>query len=354
MMPELNFIEAYKLLQPTAERGVIEARNKALTEIVGKLDMPQIVHLCRLAFNLPYDPVVYTDWFQSPLNQPDPQFFVAQDAAEAGRVATLALRHFVSAGNTRVALTVLSASYAGKRSALDNGELVAQSRDVITASAKKGGMKAPSDKIGLRKASDVSKQRTDMTNGFDAGHTGTFVDAVVQDLQRGTDAAVSALSDAYQALRRDNLRLAEETDMLWWHVGDWSNILDTPRTSIPTKSVGLVSGLDLGAMVSVSPGPYGAYGILKQALGSAGDKVASLTDAVSGLEAEQIAQLALPKAPDVFPVLTALRLAAAGGDWVDAFNARVRDAAGVKLTHLELATQAFRERVSLTDIGWAK
>jgi hypothetical protein len=228
MMPELNFIEAYKLLQPTAERGIIEARNKALTEIVGKLDMSQIVHLCRLAFNLPYDPAVYIDWFQSPLNQPDPQFFVAQDAAEAGRVATLALRHFVS--DTRVALTVLSASYAGKRSALDNGELVAQSRNVITASAKKGGMKAPSDKIGFRKAGDVSKPRTDMTNGFDASHTGAFVDAVVQDLRGGTDAAVTALSDAYQVLRRDNLRLAEETDMLWWHVGDWSNILDTPRS----------------------------------------------------------------------------------------------------------------------------
>src|SRR5260370_32954214 len=107
MMPELNFIEAYKLLQPTAERGVIEARNKALTEIVGKLDMSQMIHLCRLAFNLPYDPSVYTDWFQSPLNQPDPQFFVAQDAAEAGRGATLTPRPVVSAHYSRVALEFL-------------------------------------------------------------------------------------------------------------------------------------------------------------------------------------------------------------------------------------------------------
>jgi len=80
-------------------------------------------------------------------------------------------------------------------------------------------------------------------------------------------------------------------------------------------------------------------------LGSAGDKAVSLNDAIGELEATQIARLALPKSPDVFPVLTALRLAAAGGDWVGAFGAQVPDAAAGTLTHLELATQAFRERV---------
>lgn len=193
-----------------------------------------------------------------------------------------------------------------------------------------------------------------MTNGFDAPRVAAFVGASAQDLRGGTSAAVTALSDAYQALRNDNLRLAEETDMLWWHVGDWSNILDIPRTSVSKKSVGLVSGLDLGAMVALTPGPYGAYGILKQALGATADKQASLTDAVSGLEAEQIGRLALPKAPDVFPVLTALRLAAAGGDWTAQFNTMVHDAGEIKLTNLDLATQAYRERVSMTDIGWTK
>jgi hypothetical protein len=351
-MAEFNFIEAYKGLQPTAERGVVDARNKAFSEIIGNLNMPQIVDLCRLAFHLPFRAETYVDWFQNPINQPDPQFFVAQDAAEAGRIATLILRHFVSTGNSSVALAVLPASCAGKRQAFDNSELVTASRDLVTATSKKGGMTAPSAKIALRAATDLAKQNAEMTATFDAAKVGAFVGASVQDLRAGSGAAVTALNDAYQALRKDNLRLAEETDMLWWHVGDWSNILDIPRSSVAKKSVGLVSGLDLGAMVTLSPGPYGAYGILKQAMGAAGDKQASLTDAVDGLTAEQIGRLALPKAPDVYPVLTALRLAAAGGDWKAQFATIVRDAGEIKLNGLELATQAYRERVSMTDIGW--
>jgi GTPase-associated system helical domain len=354
MMPNFNFIEAYKLLQPTVERGVVEARNEGFTKIVEKVTWANIVNLSRLAFNLHYDPQVYIDWFQVPLQKPDPHFFVAQDAAEAGRVAALVLRHFVSLNNATAALIVLAASYAGKRATFDNGELVAQSRDLIAASAKRGGMKAPSKEIGLRKAGDISKQKNEMTNAHDPAHVAAFVETAMQDLRGGTEAAVTALSEAYQVLRRDNLRLAEETDMLWWHVGDWSNILDIPRTSLSKKSIGLVSGVDLGAMVSISPGPYGVYGILTQTLRSTGDKAVLLTEAVGGLEPAQIARLALAKAPDVFPVFTALRLAAAGGDWVSAFKAEVPDAADVKLTPLELATQAFRERVSLAEIGWDK
>jgi hypothetical protein len=353
MMAEFNFIEAYKQLQPTADRVLVDARDQGARKILETLTLPQVIDLARLAFQLPYEPTSYVDWFQAPLHEPDPHFFVAQDPAEAGRIATLALRQRVFDRNTAIALVVLAASYAGTRAAFDNGELVTQSRDLVTASAKKGGMTAPSGKIGLPKAGDISKQKTEMTNGFDAAHTAPFVEAAVQDLRNGSESAIAALSEAYQALRNDNLRLGEETDMLWWHVGDWSNILDVPRASIAKKSVGLVSGLDLGAMVRFSPGPYGAYGILKQSLGTNGDKPISMIDAVAGLEESQIARLVLQKAPDVFPVLTALRLAAAGGDWKIPFGKVVPDAASAKLTHLELATQAFRERVSMTNIGLA-
>lgn len=357
MMAQFNFIEAYKELQPTADRGVVEWRNASFAEIVKSIKWEQIVDLSRLAFNLPYDAKVYEDWFQKPLHDTDAHFFVAQDAAEAGRVATLILRHFASQGNETActtALIALAASFAGKRSALDNGELVNQSRDVVTAAAKKGAMTAPSGKVALGKAGDLSKLKTEMTNGFDAARTAPFIEAAVQDLRDGSAAAVKSLSDAYLALRHDNLRLAEEADMLWWHVGDWSNVLDVPRSGISKKSVGLVSGVDLGAMVRFSPGPYGAYGILKQSLGKDHDKTTSLTDAVAGLDGAQLARLTFDKPPDVFPVLTALRLAATGGDWAERFAKIVPSAASEKLTHFELATQAYRERVALTNVGMAE
>ncbi|MCP1968465.1 GTPase-associated system all-helical protein GASH [Bradyrhizobium elkanii] len=352
-MAEFNFIESYKLLQPATDRAVVDLRKSGFDQIVKSITWGQIVDLGRLAFNLPYDAAVYAEWFQKPLHDADPHFFVAQDAAEAGRIAVLVLRHFVAQGQTATtaALIALASSYAGKRPALDNGELVTRSRDVIAASSKKAAMTAPSAKIGIPKAADHSAKKTEMTNAFDAPRTAALAEALVQDLRTGSEAAVTALSDAYLALRQDNLRLAEEIDMLWWHVGDWSNALDIPRTSISKKSVGLVSGVDLGAMVKFSPGPYGAYGILKHSLGKEGEETTSLVEAVAGLDASQLARLKLDSAPDVFPVLTALRLASANRDWAGQFAKMAPDAAGEKLTHLELATQAFRERVSMTNVG---
>ena len=240
-MEQFNFIEAYKALRPTADRGIIEWRNSSFTAIVKSINWKQIVDLSRLAFNLPYDPKDYEDWFQKAMHDTDAHFFVAQDAAEAGRVATLILRHFLSSGSERActtALVALAASFAGKRSALDNSELVNQSRDVVTAAAKKGGMTAPSGEVALGKAGNLSELKLEMTNGFDAARAAPFIEAAVQDLRDGSEAAVKSLSDAYLALRRDNLRLAEEADMLWWHVGDWSNVLDVPRSGISRKSVG--------------------------------------------------------------------------------------------------------------------
>lgn len=355
-MAQFNFIEAYKLLQPAADRGVVDARSAGFSQVVKDVSWSQIVDLSRLAFGLPYDATVYDGWFQNPLHGSDPHFFVAQDPAEAGRVATLILRHFVAQGQTtatQAALIALAASFAGKRSAFDNGELVSQSRDVIAASAKKGALSAPSDKISLSGASDFSKLKTEMTTTFDAVHTSAFIEAAMEDIRTDAEEAVAELSEAYLALRQDNLRLAEEVDMLWWHVGDWSNILDIPRTSISKKSVSLVSGMDLGAMVKFSPGPYGAYGILKQSLGKECDKVTSLIDAVGGLEALQLARLKFDRTPDVFPVLTALRLASEGGDWADRFAKSAPDAASKKMTHFELAVQSYRERVSAGIVGLA-
>jgi hypothetical protein len=352
-MSGFDFIEAYKQLQPTADRAVIDLRKQGHDKILEGLTWPQVVDLARLSFNLPFDESAYQEWFQKPLHEADPHFFVAQDPAEAGRIATLALRRRVSGGQRTFAMIVLAASAAGKREAFDNGELVTDSKNLITSTAKKTGMKAPSDKIVLRKIGDLTKQKSELTTTFDQPHAIALVEAATQDLRGANEIAVAALNDSFQTLRGDNLRLAEEIDMLWWPVGDWSNILGIPRSAISKKSIGLVSGLDLGAMVTVVPGPYGAYGILKQALGTTADKPISIKDAIDGLDAEKIGHLALTQAPDVFPVLTALKLAAAGGDWAATFEKSVPDLVDTRLTHLELAIQAFRERVCMTGVGWA-
>jgi hypothetical protein len=53
-------------------------------------------------------------------------------------------------------------------------------------------------------------------------------------------------------------------------------------------------------------------------------------------------------------VINALRLAATGGNWTVAVGKSVSDFSAIKLTNLELAIQAFRERVAMNVIGCAE
>jgi hypothetical protein len=149
MMGQFNFIEAYKELQPTADRGVIEWRNASFAEIVKSINWKQIVDLTRLAFNLPYDAKDYEDWFQKAMHDSDAYFFVTQDAAEAGRVATLILRHFLSSGNETAcstALLALAASFAGKPQAREAiGPRQRRAREPIAGSRYRRGEKGCDD-----------------------------------------------------------------------------------------------------------------------------------------------------------------------------------------------------------------
>lgn len=353
---EFKFLEAYRTMVPTAAREVIEARLKSHDKLYPLIkNMERVYDLCRLAFQQPYDPVAVAEWFEKTVKDFDVQFSIELDKAEAGRIAALLLRDLIWRGSPHYAFAVLTTSYCGRRAPVGGSELLVAARDAVVESGKERRVVLADKKISFPAGKDL-KGELDAIQASPVGPTvRAGLDAMVSDLREsGTKLAISS-NDAFQSLKSDAVRLAEEIDMLWWHIGDWSELLDKPRGSVPEQAVAVMSGAELGGLVRQLPGPYGAYGILRRTVGKIADQKANLKSGIDAMDDADLKRAArtLPQcAMGLFPVHAAIKLAAerGPGNWSLAFDQAVTDVQGFEISNYELAIQTFRERV-LIDFG---
>jgi len=348
--PEFKFIEAYRKLAPAASREIVEARQKGHEKLYPLFarNMESVYGACRLAFQLSLNSTGIAEWFEKTVREFDPQFSIEIDKAEGGRIASLLLRNLMSRGSPQGALAILVCSYCGRRTSVDN-ELLVAARDAIADAARARRIVLAERKIAMPSAKDLKAQLDTTQQNWNADTVRTALDAVVADYRDNIMKIASSATDAYQLLRNDVIRLAEEVDMLWWHIGDWSEKLDRPRSDLPQQAVAIVSGVEIGDFVQQVPGPYGAYGILRRTLGKTSDQNCKLQDVVSSLggDVKKLAHELPQSAMGVFPVHAAMRVAADRGQdgWIAVFDQAASDVKDFDLNYFELAVQTFRERV---------
>jgi hypothetical protein len=354
---EFKFLEAYRSMAPTTNREVIEARQKSHDKLFSLVNngMERAYDLCRFAFQLPYDPAALVDWFEKTVKEFDVQFSIALDKAEAGRIAALLLRDLIWRGTLHYSLAVLAVSYCGRRAPVGGNELLTAARDAIVEAGKERRVVLADKKIAFPTGKDL-KAELDAIQASLAGPTvKAGMDAMAADLRDGAAKLATLSNDAFQSLKNDAVRMAEEIDMLWWHIGDWSDLLDKPRGSVPELAVAVVSGTELGGLVRQLPGPYGAYGILRRTAGKAADQKANIKMVIDAIDAADLKRMArtLPQsALTLFPIHAAINFASerGPGNWAQAFDQAVGDVQGFEVSIYELAIQTFRERV-LLDFG---
>ena len=355
---KFKFIEVYRRIAPAAGREIVAARQKGHDKLYPLLEqtMERVYDVCRLAFLFPQSSIAVVEWFEKTVKKFDPQFSIEHDKAEAGRIASMLLRDLMWQGNPKAAFAILVCSFCGRRSPIDN-ELLIVARDAVGDAARERRIVLAEKQIAMPPPKDLKATIEAVQQSWGEDSTRAAFDAVIADLRKSIRQTASSAADAHQSLRGDVIRLAEEVDMLWWHIGDWSETLDRPRTGLPKEAIGVVSGFELGDFVRDVPGPYGAYGILRRTLGKTSDRKAKLKDAVSsiGEDVKKFARQLPQSTMAVFPVHAALDMAADRGrdDWAAAFDQAASDIKDFDLSYFELAVQAFRERVLINyaDLG---
>src|SRR5262249_7023111 len=159
-------------------------------------------------------------------------------------------------GGPHSALAVVTASFCGKRPTVDDNIVLVAAKDALAAEAElhrklaSATIQVPPLALspGAIKALEPNPPTPASINGA--------LDIVMKSASEALGALAKQANEAIAANRTDTQRLTEEVDMLWWHLGDWSDLLGKARSKITGSAVPIVSGIELGSLVQRVPGPY--------------------------------------------------------------------------------------------------
>jgi len=182
------------------------------------------------------------------------------------------------------------------------------------------------------------------------------VEASTNDAYAAGEILAKSVSTGLKSLFDENRRLADEVDILWWHIGDWSEHLGRPLQDIPLVGRCLIAGADLAALVRSLPGPYGVNGLLRRSLGQVADQQMTFQEVIEAVQPVDLKMAYTDHAVlDILPIHTAVRLYGelGSGSWGPSFKRICGVDPDAPLTPYKLALQAFWE-CSLVKHGWAK
>ncbi|MFZ2050550.1 MAG: GTPase-associated system all-helical protein GASH [Solirubrobacteraceae bacterium] len=354
-----DFTDAYRTLQPSASWEVVADRESSHGELLKKVTLTtHVLDLCRLAFGMTIpEQSELGSSLVAEVRKSDKQFSLKHDRAEAGRLCALLLAERLAGGSTQDAFAVLATSFAGQRASADEDALTNLAGQCLTRSARARGRLATQAAVTYQKAQDHSSLIAALEPGVTPPAVKAIFQAMMVDDQAGGQGLANVMTTVVRGLLDENQRLAEEVDLLWWHIGDWSECLGRPLGQVPETGRGLIAGADLAAIIRDLPGPYGTAGILRRSLSQEAEQPMTLREAVEALEHDDLkrAYASVTDDTDILPVHTAVQLCLdrGHGAWGQAFEKVCKVNAEAPLTRYKIALQAFWEQ-SLVKHGWAK
>ncbi|EJB02275.1 hypothetical protein Rleg9DRAFT_7303 [Rhizobium leguminosarum bv. trifolii WSM597] len=355
-MSEINFIADYRSLQPMADEGRIQARQASFNEIEADVrqNHARAVVLVRLAFKLPHPNAAEGDeWFSTFMTNHSPTFSLAHDQEEAAIMATLVLRDRIISGSAKSSLLALAGGFAGRRETVDKGRLIAAAKTGLAQAVRRIGQPTGVGSLGQQNNPDLTKAIAVFDEKAE-GATKALVDAQTAAYLLKLNNAIKDANSVIGRLSAVNSRLMDEINMLWWHIGGHSVLADMPLEQLSPASRAFVVAADVAEIIGSPPGPYGAYGIIRKALGPEADKEIKLVDALKALKASAVADT-VPNLIEADQALVPVHYAAAtallGSSLVSAtqFKKSTGLSIDTKLSLYELALQVFHERLLIND-----
>lgn len=280
------------------------------------------------------------------------------NAREVSVLAAGLLDAAAADGKVYAALAILTASASGLRHPSVRPDLIEAMRATIQELAI-NSRKQPAADPNIIKQPATSKLTDELTNLVAAPEIAKAVSLLVQMNAESAAVAKTLTKQVYavvQPLAEQVQTLREEVEMLWWHIGGWSRLLDKPFADLELGLAAVLAGIDMADMSRSVMGPAAAPAILQRTL--AGHKPTTtmipVKDAVAALSTNEFDRLILGDklnaVPDICPVLTAFAKAAEIGPapaWHATYSKAIALNKEPAFKPLDLAMQSYRERLLL-------
>lgn len=150
----------------------------------------------------------------------------------------------------------------------------------------------------------------------------------------------------------------EDSQILWWLVGEWSKDLNQPFKELSPIEASLIIGKELADLVDNSPGPYSAEAVLHKMIGyckKGANQNLIFADAVEAADIEWrkavLEEYASQNLKEITPILTAISKSLEvenSKEWLPAFKGATKlEADKIKLSSRELAFQMYLECLTI-------
>lgn len=359
-MTGFNFADNYRAAGLSAGPDVLRTRQEPFEQLRKAIDRTTAIDLTRLYFGLPVPRG--TDWFRDAFGATDASFSLIDNAREASVLAAGLLESAVVDGKIYAALATLTTAAGGLREPPVRPDVIESMHFAIQKSAASARKQAAADpkRITLPATSKISAELEALVQTPDLAKASPLLKQVSEESAEITKTLANQVFAVVQPLTTQVQTLREEVEMLWWHVGGWSRLLDKPFAELDLGLAAVLAGVDMADMSRSAAGPAAAPAILQRTL-FAGRKIkaAKITihSAVDALPHDQFDNLGLSSnlaaTPEICPVLTAYAKAkeiGIGTTWHAAYAKATGLGAEAAFGPLELAMQAYRERLLLREL----
>lgn len=356
-MAGFNLADNYRAAGLTPGPDILRTRQEPFEKLRQAIDPKMAIDLVRLYFGLAVP--LGTDWFRDAFLAADPSFSLFDNAREASVLAAGLLDAAANDGKIYAALATITTAACGHRQPPVRLDLIDLMRFAILERAVSTRQNPPinTNQIKLPAATKLSADLTALNQAPEIAKASALLKQVSEESAETTQTLTRQVFAVVQPLAAQVLTLREEVEMLWWYIGGCCRAFDKPFADFELGLAAVLAGIDMAEMSRSSAGPAAAAAILQRILSvgrnSNSDKV-TVRQAVDALPQDQIDSLKLPRIldalPDICPVLTAYAKAkeiGASPAWHEAYAKATGVRAEDVFAPLELAVQAFRERLLL-------
>lgn len=343
-------------LRPTTfshDRQTIELRWQGTEAAIESLDSRMGFELVRLVFGRELESPENLDKFRQNFKSVDETFSTSGNDHElqvlAGCVLAIICTDETS-DRHEVPMAILTASACGKRVPVVEIDLIGMAAEWL----KQGGIKARSRSSISEPGVFTSKNAFDAVIAeFEANSGGQGMPAAVVAFRK-VASAIENLSSTVQKRTHESIteinRLLkiqdEELQMLWWMVGGWSAMWETPFAKIDIKSRPILLAKETAEITDLPSEPPSLQSVLYR-IGIDPKKKSAIPEAVSacGEYLKELAPRSIP-CPTIYPLHFAIsRALETGGDktWIPNWSKVSGIQEKEQISSLGLALQMYRE-----------
>lgn len=351
----MKLYDRYSEANITVNNDQYEARNATIEGFRGNLVEGHIIELAEYLFGLREVPT--ENWLPDSIRKHDPSFSVHSNAREIRLLSAQILENEVAAGSSLAGLVVLTGKVAGLRKCAETGSMPDRMEAELSKhSSNMRNMEVES--LTNPESQGEDTKLSDLIETTKAANSFANIHLSLDSIYKNSLAPHPSLLkhvDAITILSKKMDFMREESNLLWWHISEWSTLSGGLHTKLPHELAAVLLPFDAANIVLEAPSPVSLPALLQRALATRATKLKAknsftISEVIESLDVETLEKLPLPTeklvSQGLFPLIYALKLAkefGTGGIWAKPFKENTGLDPNASISVYAVALQISRE-----------